>query len=225
MKKSLLLAALCFTAALAQAGVVVNNGVSGNTVNTFNALATGNVAGLISQTGASYGERLAGQTLGISGGSDTLSGTPTGPLSLLSNATVADNIGIIVSGSNVIYGDLNGAGGEGALSVLLDSDTDVFGFAIVGAGAGNFNVQFFDVSGSLLGSLTQTAANGFFGFATTGGDLIRAVSITNTDQGGIGFDNVTFNAAVAAVPEPTSLALVALALAGLGVGRRGNRKD
>ena len=220
MKKLLATAVLSSIAAFANAGVVVNNSAHGTFVNKFEGLSTGNTAGLISQTGATYGERFAGQSLSTTGGFDALTGTPNSSLNLLANTVVGDNIGVLSFGTNVIYGDLGSQIGEGAVSVLLDANTDVFGFNVVGTNGGVFTVQFFNAYGLLLASLTQNATDSYFAFEATGGDLIRAVSFTNTDPGGVGYDNVTFNAADATVPEPATLALVGLAFAGLGVSRR-----
>ncbi len=218
MRKIACLAA-CLFAGSVNAGIIINNSVTGSIYNDFDGLAEGNIAGLLTQTGASYGERFTGQTL-VAGSFDTLLGTPSTPLTLEANAVVVDNIGILMLGSGMIYGDRNARIGEGALSILLDNETDVFGFDIVGSdGGGLFLTQFFGSDGTLLGSFAQTASDSFFGFEVESGALIRGVSITNTDPGGLAYDNFTFNS-VASVPEPASIALLGLGLAGIGFSRR-----
>lgn len=204
------------------AAIITDNFVYGNTVNDFDGLSTGAVAGLISQSGASYGELFTGQTLDTSGGFDSLSGTPTSTLNLKANASIFDNVGIFsTGGSNTIYGDLNSETGEGAVSILLDTETNIFGFNILGGNDGQFLVDFFGSDGGLIGSFSQTATNSFFGFRVDSGTLISAVSITNTDYLGLAYDNFTFNSTV--VPIPAAVWLFGSGLLGLvGVARRKN---
>ena len=212
--------------ATANAGVVIDNTITGSITNNFDSLASGAVAGLISQSGAMYGERFAGQSLTEGPTFDVLSGTPSSTLTLLANSVLANNIGLLAynASPNVIYGDLSATIGEGALSILLDAATDVFGMDVVGSNGGAFTVQFFAINGSLLGTIAQgISGDGFFGFRATAGEQIRGVSITNTDLGGIGYDNVTFNA-VSEVPEPASIAMWGLGALGLVFARRKRRQ-
>ena len=221
MKKFLVIAA-CSLACHAHAGVVIDDTISGWIEHNFEHLPTGNISGLFYQEGATYGERFAGQTIDTSSGFDVITGTPTS-LTLLENPNPADNIGIALydydTYGNVIHGDLNGMIGEGALSILLDSGSDVFGMTVGGEG-GQFRVQFFAADGRLIGSIAQAGTERFYGFRATAGDLIRGVSITNTDFAGIGIDNVTFNQNSIPVPEPESLALFGLGMLGFAATRR-----
>ncbi len=223
MKKSVCLFVCLFTGSV-NAAISIDNTVTGSITHDFEGLpVTGSVTGLISQGWADYGEFFTGQTLSTAGNFDSLSGNPITPLNLEANVVASDNIGIFSfnNGNHIIYGDLSGALGEGALSILFDSDTDIFGLDILGSNGGDFVIDFFSSNGSLLGSISQMIAlDSFFGFQVTSGSLIRAVSITNTDFGGIGFDNVTFNGSMEKIPEPASIALLGLGLAGIGFSRK-----
>lgn len=226
--KKLALALISALSFGAHAGVIVNNSAIGSIVNDFESQTAGDIndgfggGALLFETGAIYGERFQGQTLTVVGGFDVLSGTPVSGLFLEASALAGDNIGILSYGSNVIYGDVGYGIGEGALSLVLDVGSDTFAFDVLGADGGGLLVaQFFALDGSLLGSISQAAANGHFGYQTTGGDMIWGVSITNNDNFGIAFDNVSFGAAV---PEPGTMALLGLSLLGLGVTRRKSKQ-
>jgi hypothetical protein len=212
----------------ATAGVMVDNTISTEIVNNFFGVPDGVIDTLFTQTGATYGERFAGQTLSASGSFDALSGTPTSPLTLLPGESTRNLM--------IIGGDLAGCGpqpfssgcpaassvGEGAISVLLDEQSDVFGISVAGGNAGPLTLDFFSIQGVLVESLNVVAFSGFQGFRATEGDLIAGVSITNRDFGGIFFNFLSFNQTEpppAPVPLPTTLSLCTLGLLGLRLAR------
>ena len=56
------------------------------------------------------------------------------------------------------------------MTALLDQDTDVFGFVVVGTNEGTGTWQFFDRGGASLGVFTLGLSNSFFGFRVTSGN-------------------------------------------------------
>ena len=208
----------------ANATIMLDNTITGTITNDFEA-SFGIQDDILIETGASYGERFDGQNLSfknppivpppntpVLGQHDALTGTPSGPLTVLSGG--ADlNLNILPSVSNILVGCGPFMGtcleadaiGEGAVSILLDENTDVFGFDMLGANpglgenSGPATVQFFARNGSSIGLFDVTTANDFFGFKVTDGDLIAGVSLTNLDAGGVAYDNFTFNSIPATV--------------------------
>ena len=197
---------------------------------TFDDLAGGSAPGtnydaLVSSNGVGLGEHFVGQTVGSSGGFDTLSGSPTGPLTLAVGAA-GRNLNIFNFSTNVLtglgpsgYPDFN-AIGEGAFAVQFSSDQSEFGFQLVGGDGGSATVSFFNASGGLIEEiLLSNLANTYYGFSRDGGVKdIRGISIWNTDGGGIGFDNLKFDVksifVPGAVPEPGTWAMM---IAGFGL--------
>ena len=217
----------------AQASIISDNTISGSIVNTFDDIELGVQDSLLTQTGATYGERFSGQTLSsqsisIYGDHDTLSGTPSAPLSLLAGSA-GQNLFV---GNTSVGHNLMGCGpdgcenysgqGEGAVSLLLDQVTDVFGVVIGGTNGGTTDIDFFSTTGSLLDSFTVDHPSifpTFYGFKVTSGDLIGGVSLTNLDPGGLYFNEITFNQAT--VPVPAAIWLFGSGLIGLvGLARR-----
>lgn len=231
MKAKLLAAAIGISimasAGSAGAAIIIENIVSGSEVSTFNSISPNFYAGTLSDGGATYGESFAGQTVSTdAGGRDTLSGAPSAPLTLQTDPVANLNLGILSVGDNVIYGAGGSVSdGDGAISVLFDQLTDVVSFDMIGSnGGGTFTVDFFGASGALLDSITQSTNDQLFGFRVTSGDLIHGISITNTDSGGVGYDDVRFNLRgapeITQVSEPGMIVLLGLGVLGLGIARR-----
>ena len=164
-----------------------------------------NYDNLLNFGGILIGERFAGQTLSFIGNSDSLSGNPTGPLSVIAGAP-NQNLAIAESPlegafTNALAGigpigfpNFNGIG-EGSVAILFDNDQSQFGFQSVGGNLGTANFDFFRRDGSLIQTLTPTnLTSNSFGFERDGGvNDIAGISIWNTDFGGIAFDNIIFD--------------------------------
>ncbi len=115
--------------------------------------------------------------------------------------------------------------GEPAVGVRFDFTNPIFEFGGYFTGIGNIigntTIEFFDGASQIL-SLTKHAEGGveFFGFTSTVGIhyidfLLSPVSGSSSEE--IGLDDVRFSTQV---PEPTTLALMGLGLAGIGWKRR-----
>jgi hypothetical protein len=147
-----------------------------------------------------FGEKLVGQVTTVDGDFDVISGTPTVPLTL--DGSVDENVGIVllsVARSSVGIG-LGPDGfpwatgiGEGALTVLYAVDQRVIGFDVVGADGGALRMQFFNRLGEQIGDLTvENLANSTYVFSSDVWN-IAAITFTNTDLSGVGFDNFLYS--------------------------------
>jgi len=192
----------------------------------------------------SFGESFAGQTVTQSGDFDVLSGTPVGPLNLLAgNASVnvtavdggAGDVGnTAIAGSGPLGYPAADAVGEGSIAILFDFDQSEFGFEVVGGNGGTATAQFWGRDGSLIDEIVFNLTSEIFqpyGFVTDDGlQSVAGVSIFNNDLGGIGFDNFIYDIAgvpgtpgsddSVSVPEPSSIALLSLGLAGFVFSRK-----
>jgi hypothetical protein len=215
--------------------------LSGNGRIDFDSLATGGAAtnynGIIDLDGASFAEHFSGQTLGMSGMSDVLSGTPAGPLILTPGlpsanlAAIDDPLwgNVLVGLGPLGFDQGEVAYGEGAVAILFDNEQGEFGFEYVGGDLGLAVVEFWGNDGSLLGTFDNLAVPlelsiGFQSLDDNGAlvNNISGVSIYNTDKGGIGFDNIIFNIPGNTVSAPGTILLFGLGLIGLGCAKRKN---
>ena len=78
----------------------------------------------------------------------------------------------------------------------------------------------FTGDGAAIGSGNVWTVQNFFVTGTGAGDTLRFNAVGTSDQFGGGLDAISLIAAATAVPEPTTLALLALGLAGLGFSLR-----
>jgi hypothetical protein len=188
-------------------------GLTGTTVIDFETLPGGfvNRDSVLSFPDASFGERFDGQTVVMVLNFDGLSGSPTSPLALLAgdpndNLTTVETFGDVVLYGNSHFGyPFFSAIGEGAVSVLYAIDQSQVGFQLEGAEGGPGTIQFFRRDGTLISTVTLPFVNGALAFERDLGIAdIAGISITNTDSGGVGFDDFV----VQPIPEPGTAALV-----------------
>jgi hypothetical protein len=85
-----------------------------------------------------------------------------------------------------------------------------------GTGPARFSAYF---DGVLQGSVDVGGGDGHYNFDASLFDAIDEFRVSRVD-GHFTFDNLTFSDAAGSVPEPMSLALVGVALAGIGAARR-----
>ena len=172
-----------------------------NDVIDFNDLATGNYDGIIDKGFVKFAERFSGQTVAAAGSFDVLSGTPNDPISL----QVGDankNLHVTSFGGSQVIDGLGPSGfpnfnaiGEGAISFMFNYDQSELAITTNGSNNGVATASFFRRDGSLIETKTLSLGVGakVFAFRRAGEvNDIAGVSITNTDGGGINYDNLTF---------------------------------
>ena len=110
----------------------------------------------------------------------------------------------------------------GNLVYSFATPVDAFGAFLTGVNLTGETVMFKDGSSETLTIPNSGGGVEFFGFTDTGKQISSIITHVNVGSFAdiIGMDDVRFFAAVSAVPEPTSLALLGMGLAGLGLLRR-----
>jgi hypothetical protein len=173
---------------------------------------------VINAPGASFAQTFAGQTVVGTG----LSGTPTGPLSLLASGslTVAFWNPVVSAASNSILPQPNNSA---PLAVLLDQAADSIGWTMGSADGGSVKIDLFSASGTLVNSVTQALSSGYNVYNFSGLGTFKGLSIyDNNDPAGLRFQNFTYNAVGdGRVPDSgSSLALLGVGLFLLATLRR-----
>jgi len=191
----------------------------------------------ITAPGVVIGERLVGQTTTPSGAYEIVSGTPKVPLTMDGSVPLTSGVSVFagLTPNDLDLGPEGTSGwpnanslGEGSFTVLYELDQKTVGFSIGYANLANqAQALFYDRTGGLIGSLTVVHPGAStndvpVAFSVKSGPWIAAMSVNNTDGGGLGYDDLRYTYAaiiLSGSPAPGGTVTLALSLAadaGLG---------
>jgi len=100
---------------------------------------------------------------------------------------------------------------------------DSFGAYFTGVQRGDATLTYLDGSTTVLTMPAADLSNGgttFFGFSDSGASIASIAYFTGTGGDYVGVDDIRYGNAGNAVPEPATLAILGLGLAGLSISRR-----
>lgn len=191
----------------------------------------------ITAPGVVIGERLVGQTTTPSGVYEIVSGTPSLPLTMDGSVPLTTGVSVF-TGQPANELDMAPEGtagwpsanslGEGSFTVLYELDQKTVGLSIGYANLANqAQALFYDRTGRLIGSLVVAHPPTSTGevpvaFSVKSGPWIAAMTVNNTDGGGLGYDDLRYTYAtllLSGSPAPggtVTLTLSIAADAGLG---------
>jgi hypothetical protein len=160
-----------------------------------------NYDGVLPSGGLLFSERFVGQTQGLSGDFDVITGTPSNPLLPQAgdpgeNLDVFDYAGNVLAGLGPIgYPDID-AIGEGSVAIYFPIPQSKVKFDLVGGNGGAATVSFYRMNGTLIDDVVVSdLADLTYGFGTADASAsIAGILIQNSDASGTGVVNICYDA-------------------------------